>query len=409
MSKQLIFYGAGRYAQGKLVRWLAMNIMPVCFSDADECKHYKFITALGGKSFEILPLDEVFKRYPEYELCITVMPDSVEEVYNALTKLDIPPERIRLHPEHKQTPQHCQLIGRYLVIDGVGIRTCCAENSVCLLSNGDFRDDLAYYSSYCEQLRNDLNDCKLTSCLGCHMLVDGRSDEELQIEKVNLSTGLPGGDCCNFKCCYCTYGETLGACERKDNILEILHIIGEVSSVKYIQYACGEISISPYREEILQIWIKNRWHGHISSNAAIYFESVANLLRQGNVILQTSLDAGTWRTFKRIKGFDCFDKVVENLYNYASTGGGIALKYILLKEYNLNALDIDNFVEIARDIKAHVVISRDNRIINTQMSEEEYSALSYLVQQCKKQTISYRFVEMFVARDLNRLKSDGFI
>ena len=404
-----IFYGAGSYAITRIDDWLAMDIIPVCFSDIDECKHYSFISSSGGEEFEILPIDEAVKRYPNYELCVTVNPGFVENVYNWLIGYSIPPERIKYHPEHRGIPKNCPHIGEYLVIDGFGIKTCCEGNVVNQPSTGNFRNDIVKYMQYCTKLRDDLNNGKFTSCIECHMLRDGRSYSEIQIKRVNLSTGLPGGDCCNLKCIYCTYGESLGACNREESVYDMLLILSEQPNIDHITYACGDLSVSPHREEIFALWKKEQWRGTIFINAAIYCDSISELLSAGLININVSLDAGTSVTFEKIKGVDCFKNVIENVKRYASADGLIELKYILLEGNNTNENDLRGFVRIAKEINSRVIISRDCRIINTRMSELEYSMLLALAQLCNDHSIPYLIAEAYVVMDLNRLKSDNLL
>jgi len=306
-----------------------------------------------------------------------------------------------------QIPQHCREIGEYLVIDGLGVRTCCCGNSVKLPSSGNIDDDLDSYFSYCEKLRTDLNEGKQTSCIGCHMLSEGRFDGDLKIKRVNLSTGLPGGIECNFNCSYCTYGKTLGASAREDSVYDIMLKLGGTPSVEKITYACGEITVSPYRDEILSLWKSKKWGGTIYINAAVYNDLIAELLSTKNVNINVSLDAGTSHTFNIIKNVDCFDKVKTNIRKYAATGGNIFLKYILLEGINDNKEDIKCFISFVNEINARVVIAKDNRKRKVNMSEAEYSMFLYMVKLCKDNQIQFSIIEDYFAPDLESIKSNG--
>jgi molybdenum cofactor biosynthesis enzyme MoaA len=240
------------------------------------------------------------------------------------------------------------------------------------------------------------------------MLRDGRSDDELKINYINLSSGLPGGDRCNFKCCYCSYGEELGKCDRKDNVYEIIQQIGELLDISFLSYNSGDITVSPYRDEILRIWKAKRWRGEISTNAAIYTEGIYDLLNHRLIELNVSLDAGTANTFTKIKGVDCFEKVVKNLEQYAMAGKNILLKYIILEGINDNDADIDGFVEIAARINAkRVIISRNTARIFIKMTENEYSAVLRLARQSAARNLSYTLLKDFLITDSDRLKTDG--
>ena len=407
MNKAIIFYGAGQYAKSNLERWLSEGLIPTCFVDKDERKHHKYIKTSYGSygneiQFEILPLKEAIERYPEYQIIITIALEPYS-AYQELLESGIPQERL-----HYTGPKWCPEIGNYFVIHGPGIQTCCSKQALCLPSKGNINDDLALYQQYCSQLSNSLRAGLFTSCTGCYMLHDGISEINMKIKEVNVSSGLPGGDHCNFKCSYCTYGEDINKYTYKDNVLEILLHISNIVQLEKIHYNCGEITVSPFRDEILSLWEKNIWKGEVLTNGSIYNEKIADLLQKNLITLQCSIDSGTKGTFARIKGADCFDKVINNLKKYSETNGSIYLKYIILEGINDNNADLDGFVAISKEINAKVVISRDNRI-SSAMTKSEYSAVLRLTEQCKLAGIPYSFVLDYVDKDLDRLRSDNLI
>jgi len=408
MKKQLIFYGAGRYAEYHLDNWLKKNLIPVCFADADECKHYKFMRSNEGLVFEILPLDEAITRYPNYELCITVIPNTAAEVYKTIP---LPVERIRLHPEHKKMPQHCPRIGRDLVIFGYSGNICCmGGGGVSIPFTNNIKEDIERYYMFCRQLRDDLNEGKLTSCTGCFMLQEGRSDKDVKLQNIALGSGIAGSKACNFKCRYCSYihNITKGNLDGSNNVLEILQYLAKLSSIEAIDYSAGELSVSPYVNDILELWKTTKWKGSVLTNASIYLEGLYDLLNEKNILINVSLDAGTAETFAKIKNVDCFEEVVGNLAKYAMANGHIQLKYVLLEGINCNEADINGFVSIARKINAEVIISRDGNL-NTFMSDNVYKSLKYLAQQCISQSIHYSVFKDFMVVDFDRLKKDGFL
>jgi len=118
--KSIVFYGAGRYAETNLSRWIYKGLKPVCFADSDEKKHY---SELCG--FEVLPLDEAMRRFPDYELLISVKVGFFE-VYEYLLENGVPRERFYKY----SGPKWCPLIGRHFNINGAGVSACCLLNAV---------------------------------------------------------------------------------------------------------------------------------------------------------------------------------------------------------------------------------------------------------------------------------------
>ncbi|MDL2263429.1 radical SAM protein [Synergistaceae bacterium OttesenSCG-928-I11] len=393
MDKPIIFYGAGSSAKEVLEQCFSKNIVPVCFTDSDKRKHNSSFEAVGG-SFEILPLNDALERWPDADVLISTNPVWYAEVRELLLSNGLSEERVRFPDSLKffvGIPKHCPEIGHFFVLDGLGYKTCCGPYIRNCASTGNLEEDIAQYYEFCEQLRDALNEGKLTSCADCSMLRDGRSEEPLKIERVNLSTGLPGGDRCNARCCYCTYGESLGAHAREDNLLEIVRKLTAQPDMDYLYYASGELSISPYRDEILKMWKEKGWAGQIDTNAFLYCDGITTLLRDRRVRAEISLDAGTPETFTKVKGVDCLGRVMRNIKRYAEAGE-VWLKYIILEGINDNDTDIDGFVTIAKKMYVrHIVISRDRRVMYAPMTDNESSAFARLVNQCQTARLPYSF------------------
>lgn len=239
------------------------------------------------------------------------------------------------------------------------------------------------------------------------MLQDGYQDSTMETTSVNLSSGLPGGDYCNFKCCYCTYGEGLNTYQREDNVLQILQQVADVLPIEQVSYACGELTVSPFRNEIIELWKRKKWKGRVLTNAAVYCEGLAELLSEGLVSLNCSIDAGTAETFARIKRVNCFDRVIGNIKKYSETGGSVILKYILLEGVNDNEADIEGFIKLTHSINANAIFSRDSRNMGSPMAENEYNMLRLFVKLCGELDTSFSVLTNLMTSDLPRLKSDG--
>ena len=403
-GKQCIFYGAGQYASINLRRWVSNGIVPVCFVDSNEQKHYTKMCMPPINmeyEFEILPVHEALERYPEAFLYITTNPKSYDEVYDYLIAEGVPAERIGA------PSQHCQLIGHRFVINDRSFRICDTGYSDVLSTTGNIKDDVEKYYAYCEQLRKDLNKGKLTTCTGCNYLHLGRSDERLKITRINLESGLPGGEKCCFRCCYCAHGMnyTRKLREQCNNVLEIMQFFRNTEDIEFVQYSAAEISISPYKREILKLMEEKKYKGRINTNAFCYVEELKNLLSEKNLFINVSIDSGTPETFAKIKSVDGFKRVVENLEKYASANGKIELKYIVLDGINCGKADLDGFISIAKKINAHVIISCDHTTPHLPMSDIQHKAILYLVKQCISLNMPYSF--LLNKKDIDRLKKEG--
>ncbi|MBO5341766.1 MAG: FkbM family methyltransferase [Lachnospiraceae bacterium] len=91
----IIFYGVGRNAQENVEKWIDKGFSPVCFSDADTKKHYtKF------QQWNVLPLLEAIRKYPDYELYCTQNSSSLSQVRSFLLSVGIPDDRIHFFEEY---------------------------------------------------------------------------------------------------------------------------------------------------------------------------------------------------------------------------------------------------------------------------------------------------------------------
>jgi pyruvate-formate lyase-activating enzyme len=344
------------------------------------------VTNTHGGGVEVLPLREATERYPDYEIYPMLIPANVPLLEKYLVGQGIPESRIKRFPERGKLalaaagPKWCPQLGQYFVIDaayGVVYSYCCELGREVYPTSGDFRRDMADYRGIAAEKIAELQSCKPSNCVGCFKLRDGKPPAGYpRLYEFNLSTGLPGGEKCNLKCNYCTYRYKLDNdvtdVHFGQNVYDLLKIIGEdIGADAVINYASGELTVSPHRDKILRLWKKMNWSGQILTNGVVYNQDVADLFSVGGVTSQISVDAGTSETFAKVKGADCFDKVVENTRRYVAAGANITLKYILLQEQNDNQADVDGFIELAADLGCAVNLSIDNRCSHLPMSARE--------------------------------------
>lgn len=175
---------------------------------------------------------------------------------------------------------------------------------------------------------------------------------------------------CNIKCSYCqiqyagsdndsfvpysgrpnfspfpVFGEIFRTLEEEEAIDENTAIL----------LGCGEYSAFKDGERLAELVMN--YPTRFLTNAVLYSPATEEALENAGLII-CSVDAGTPETFRTVKGADAFDKVSENLREYAKHGP-VELKYILLDGVNDSQADLEGFCKLADEAATCVEITRD--------------------------------------------------
>jgi len=204
---------------------------------------------------------------------------------------------------------------------------------------------------------------------------------------------------------------------KRYDIMECLNYIENNFAAEdvMLDYCAAEIGVqNRHNKEVLAIWNKNKWRGGIASNASVFLPGIASLLDNNLIWLLTSLDSGTAQTFHKIRGVDMFDKVVENLFKYANTGGGcLRIKYIVIETLNDNLDDMDNFIELVEQLSkihpdVHMLLSRDADKSQSVITEREVIAFAYMIKKAAEKGIVCRLFNFcFSQAEIDRIYTDA--
>lgn len=373
MMNQIIFYGAGKFAEENIDIWRMQGITPVCFADGDGNKHGKQI-----KGVTVLSLDEALVQWPEADVYVTVGVDALGRVTDFLLKRGIPENRVK-YPYAVEKRLGCKFLGTRIQFFGEQFQTCCSpqlgEKERVRYDVTDFEKNMDAYKCVCRNMIDTMRSGKGGCCTGCAQLRYDIWPVEPWLEVIGFDTAFEE-DRCNFKCIYCNAKESITENCLKTNLVDTIKKFERYSrgEHKNIVLASGEISVSPYREEVFEIIKRNRWDVHVFTNASVYVPALAELLQSGQAKIQVSMDAGTKETFAKIKGVDFWDKVVENLARYAENvaPNQIELKYILIPGVNDLERDVDGFLELAKNVHAGIFLSSDMNVMEAALPEQTY-------------------------------------
>lgn len=99
------------------------------------------------------------------------------------------------------------------------------------------------------------------------------------------------------------------------------------------------------------------------TNAFIFDKDIARELHDNpQATINLSIDAGTADTWRKVKGVDNFNHVLDNLIAYrkaSARAGQIILKYIIMPGINDSEEDFRAFVDIVKALNARFYFSRD--------------------------------------------------
>ncbi len=230
-------------------------------------------------------------------------------------------------------------------------------------------------------------------CAECANFVEGEHGNfDGLIHYVNLSC-YPAP--CQCKCIYCDVhcGES-GRFDRRlhaeyygklFDMLDYARETGRIAPNARWQVSSGEIAIHPYKDRIFSL-VRDQ-AATFYTNCFLFEEGVAaNLSANPNSAINLSIDAGTPKTWHKVKGVDNFEAVTTNLVKYygrSARPGQISLKYIVLPGINNTQADYFSVIEIMKILKVpHLTVSRDMREKYTLTAEQRemlIGAAGYLV------------------------------
>lgn len=236
---------------------------------------------------------------------------------------------------------------------------------------------------------------KLKGCINCPQFRVGDYYEKDYISYINLSM-YPAP--CQCKCIYCNFHNDnkfmridekhIKYYNRLFETLELMINDGLISSDSEWQISSGEITIHPFKKRILDL--VRDYKVTFYTNCFIFDKDIADILQKNSSAkINLSIDAGTGNSWKKVKGYNNFNKMLENLQMYSSKSlpSQITLKYIILPDINDSIEDFDGIVDIMKRLKTkHLIISRD---LNSKHKEKDLLKANILAEILKENGLGY--------------------
>ncbi len=385
---EVIFYtvGSGTFEHIRELKH-RFGLLPTSVCDGDSKKQGRTYKGLEG--ITVISPGEALLRFPKGYFFISSL-DYRYQIIGYLTEVcGVEPERIINYVPVKRI-NSCSFIQKALIYDQTGdLRFCWRTPCPAVPSNDVLKvNELA-------QLRNQLIETikkgevpAHEACVGCPQL----SEEYYPEEPLAWSINYFCQSVCNYRCSYCTVahyekpsydagrhtlGEVIGA-YKKEGILS--------PDYSVILSTAGEPLLHPKRKEFYQSF--DGAELVINTNGSIYDADLAELMNEKKVLLLISVDAGTDKTYAKVKGVDAFNKVKNNLSAYSKASVGIvALKYLFVPGVNDNPEDVDGFIRFCEDVDAmFVVVSVDYYSVGN-VTEQTKEMIGRLSQGLSERTI----------------------
>lgn len=250
-------------------------------------------------------------------------------------------------------------------------------NSISNLRKEIIAENIAF--SLLSEETTDFDRNLTAGCVKCNMYYLNNWNKPHQDIISNINLGVYPAPC-QSKCIYCdVHNSELSRFEMRIHGKAIQDIL---DTIKYMQtkglislndsyrVVTGEITIHPLKNKIIET-VKNN-SAQFGTNAFIFDKEIVMNPQFG---LYFSIDAGTPKTWKKVKGIDNFGDVLNNLIKYSAVcknAEKIVLKYVLLPGINDNILDYEGVIKIMEFFKIDIlIISGDYNVQNIKMKERE--------------------------------------
>jgi len=371
----IIYFGISSLNNVKrnIDRWAGITGKPDIFAEKEENLE-KYQEKLLGK-YEVVSIDEALKRYPGADVYVTYK-KAGNSAKHLLSKL--PLERVHFLEADLEYRKGCDYLGHFINYRKESFSPCPIFGEAPVArAYGTIGERLKQWQDYTEKLIGDIRDEKTNDCQNCPMLSYSFWPKTVKLDEFFMES-LQYGDACNFNCSYCFCESSFkshkngGAGFTTYDVLHGLSKIPEYDTEDFlVRLSNGEICANPFCDEIIDVLTGTQWRIELESNFSVFNEKLARLMEEGRIAKAiTSLDAGTKKTFKRIKQVDAYGSVLANLKKYPLDKTKFYLKYIFLEDVNDNEKDLDGFYEVAKELGAIVSLSSNLNALYTERMRE---------------------------------------
>lgn len=187
----------------------------------------------------------------------------------------------------------------------------------------------------------------IPECKNCIYLQEKEWDNDDYISFINFNNWT----ICNEHCVYCWLNDADRPHQKQYNVFPAIKDMADKGFLRkggHITIAGGEPSVAPEFDDLIQLFLDNDLSSiRVLTNATKYSDVVKRGIELGKVNIVVSVDSGTQDTFIKVKRYDFYDKVWENVRKYASVqpnSDRVKTKFILIPNVNDSKDEIDAWI-----------------------------------------------------------------
>jgi organic radical activating enzyme len=277
----------------------------------------------------------------------------------------------------KKITKSCRFLQRAIYFGTDELRHCCKR----FFHNGKMKGDVPIFSlkknldvsldriiKAKKNLINKINSNEETGCTGCPVLEKAiwKDVKDEKFDHISIEHHAK----CNMRCSYCSEIYYGGKVAKYDIFQALNQLVNEdkIRDDCQVAWGGGEPTMSPNFKELVS-FINNEIKPKTQrffSNAINYSEEIANLLKNNIASLTTSVDAGSIKTFKKVRGVNQYIKVLKNLKKYHDVSKKNTVIKFIFTENNSTMEEIENFVH---DVNEYG-LSDGNFLISSNFKDE---------------------------------------
>ncbi|MCL2218287.1 MAG: radical SAM protein [Chitinispirillia bacterium] len=329
------------------------SVLPAGFCDNDIKKHNKSINSFSG--LKILSYDDVLAD--EASEFFVASPFHSAEIIGGLTlERGVSPSRIiNYQPVEKR--KTCARFAQNWIVEDKNFVCCCIEEYKPKFDNQNL--DVVRGIDYIDKMRNDLIDGRIELPEGCKGCFNNK-DVYIYASRNLTSFDFSFKGWCNYKCDYCSanHPDFKGYNNRfalEEYLVEI-EKRGILNDIFSVLYAVGEPTLNEKRFSLYRHCEEKQYFLDVFTNCSVFDKALFELAHKAPVIARKSFDAGVPETYAKIKGINCFSKMLENVRRY-SQASFFALnpKYLFVPGINDDEENINEFVKICAELNVDIV------------------------------------------------------